>query len=128
LRLEIIKKILIASTIALTYRWGIEAMVIGQVATSILSYYVNAYFNRTIFDYSIWKQIGDFYPYMVASLIMAAAVYSLTFTPVDNSLLMLTCQVALGGLIYLIICKIFRFSALTELLRMIAARRHSIAN
>ena len=39
LRLEILKKILTVVAVVVTYRWGIAAMIYGQIVTSFLAYY-----------------------------------------------------------------------------------------
>jgi len=44
LKLEVIKKFNALIAILVTYRWGITAMIIGQIVTSIIAYYLNSYF------------------------------------------------------------------------------------
>ncbi len=44
-RLEIIKKVMIAINIAITWRWGISAMIYGMIVNSIIAYYLNSYYN-----------------------------------------------------------------------------------
>jgi O-antigen/teichoic acid export membrane protein len=122
LRLEIIKKVLIACNIAITFRWGVEAIIIGQVVTSIVSYYLNAYYNRNLLNYSIWEQIGDLYPYLLNALFMGGVTYSLLYLPITNQLSLLLSQVVIGGFIYLITSRILRLSAYTELQEMVNIR------
>jgi len=122
LRLEIIKKTLIICNIALTYRWGIVAMIVGQIITSIISYYLNAYYNKTLLNYSIWEQIGDLYLCFLSALLMGGAVYALVFLPFTSPLLLLTCQIALGVLVYLAMCHILKISAYTDLKKMVISR------
>jgi O-antigen/teichoic acid export membrane protein len=128
LRLEIIKKLLIVSNIAITFRWGIEAMIIGQIITSIVSYYLNAYYNKALLNYSIWEQIGDLYPYVLNAMLMGGAAYSLVCLSLTNPVLLLACQVAMGGVVYLIMCQIFRLSAYTDLQKMVISRLQPILN
>ncbi|HAE43564.1 MAG TPA: flippase [Clostridiales bacterium] len=122
LRLEIIKKVLIICNIAITFRWGIEAMIIGQVITSSVSYYLNAYYNKALLNYSIWEQIGDLYPYLLNALLMGGAAYSLVYLSITSPLLLLTCQIALGSLVYLTMCQISQPSAYTDLQKMVISR------
>lgn len=128
LQLEIIKKVLIVCNIALTFRWGIEAMITGQIVTSIVSYYLNAYYNKSLLNYSIWEQIGDLYPYMLNALLMGGAAYSLVYISFTSPLLLLACQVAMGGLVYLTICRILQLSAYTDLQQMVTTRLQPIMN
>jgi O-antigen/teichoic acid export membrane protein len=128
LRLEIIKKVIIACNIAITFRFGIEAMIIGQVVTSIVSYYLNAYYNRVLLNYSIWEQIGDLYPYLLNALLMGGTVYSLIYLSISSLLWLLVCQIVLGGLMYFIVCWVLQFSAYVDLQQMITARLRPIMN
>ena len=64
LRLEIIKKVLIVINIAVTWRWGISAMIYGMIVISIISYYLNSYYNGMLIDYSIGEQVRDVFSYL----------------------------------------------------------------
>lgn len=119
LRLEVIKKILIVFNILITYRWGISAMIGGQIVTSLLGYYLNAYYNKKLIDYSIFEQIVDLYPYLLAAVFMAISIYSLVFLPISNPLLLLFCQSATGAVVYLTICQFYKLSVYTEIKRII---------
>ena len=48
LRLEIIKKALVVINIAVTWRWGISAMICGMVAMSMIAYYLNSYYTGIV--------------------------------------------------------------------------------
>lgn len=122
LRIEIIKKVLIVLNIAITWRWGISAMIVGQIFTSVISYYLNAYYNKSLLYYSIWEQIKDLYPYLINAAIMGVAVYTITYLPIASPRLLLLCQLSTGGIMYLILCRLFRFSAYMELQQMIISR------
>lgn len=122
LRLEIIKKVLVALNIAITWRWGIMVMIIGQIVTSIVSYYLNAYYNKALLSYSIWEQIGDLYPYLLNALLMGGAIYLLIYLPITSPMLLLICQVVIGGIVYMFVCRLFRFAAFMELQQIIINR------
>jgi teichuronic acid exporter len=122
LRLEIIKKALIVLNIVITWRWGIMAMITGQIITSLLSYYLNAWYNKALLQYSIWEQIRDLYPYLLTSLLMGAVVYAMIYLPIASQMILLVCQIVAGGIAYLLFCRIFRFPAYMELQRMIVSR------
>jgi O-antigen/teichoic acid export membrane protein len=122
LRLEVIKKVLIVINIVTTCRWGIIAMITGQVIISFVSYYLNAYYNKALLNYSIWEQIHDLYPYLINSVVMGGAVYALIYLPIASHVILLLCQVIAGVFIYLVLCRIFRFSAYMDLQRMVVSR------
>jgi O-antigen/teichoic acid export membrane protein len=122
LRLEIIKKVLITINIAMTFRWGIEAMIIGQVVTSTVGYYLNAYYNNTLLSYPLKEQFKDLYPYLLSTIVMSGAVYLLTCTSITNPSLLLSCQIVTGGLVYLAICHVLQLPAYTDLRQIISNR------
>jgi O-antigen/teichoic acid export membrane protein len=122
LRLEIIKKAMIALNIMITWRWGIMAMITGQVIISFASYYLNAYYNKTLLGYSTWEQIRDLYPYLINALLMGGLVYAISCLPIASHVILLLCQVAAGGVVYLLLCRIFRFSAYMELQQLVVSR------
>ena len=105
LRLEIIKKILVILNISITWHWGITVMIMGQIIISLLSYYLNAYYNKFLLDYSIWEQVCDLYPYLFNALIMAGVIYALYYLPVLGPFKLLISQVLLGGFVYLLLCQ-----------------------
>ncbi len=122
LRLEVIKKVLIVTSIAITWRWGIMAMIIGQIMTSLVSYYLNAYYNKALLGYSIWEQIRDLYPYLINALLMGGIVHAMTYLPIVNPVLLLLCQIAAGAVVYLSLCRIFRFPAYLDLQQIVMER------
>ncbi|MBC2693793.1 MAG: lipopolysaccharide biosynthesis protein, partial [Desulfobacteraceae bacterium] len=85
-RLEILKKIMIVIAIAVTYRWGIIAMIYGQIATSCLAYFLNAYYTGKMLDYPIAEQIQDLMPSLALAGIMGSGVYSLKYVSITNQL------------------------------------------
>ena len=69
-RLEILKKILVVIAIAITYRWGISAMICGGIATSCLCYCLNTYYTRKLLDYPVTEQIRDLLPSLILASVM----------------------------------------------------------
>lgn len=133
LKLEIIKKALIAAAIAITWRWGIEAMILGQICQSFFAYLINAYYTGRFFEYSYWTQICDVWPYLLTSALMGLSVYSLRFLPLENLSIILFTQILTGGIVYLSLCYIFRLSAfkeVTEIIRsfIITRRQHAVVS
>lgn len=122
LRLEIIKKVLIALNIMIAWRWGVQAIVVGRVIISIVSYYLNAYYSKSLINYSVWAQICDILPYMMSALLMGGLVYTMTYIPSVNYAMLLFYQVLLGGGVYILLCRIFRFSAYMDLQQIIIRR------
>jgi teichuronic acid exporter len=115
LSLEIIKKVMVVISIAITWRWGISAMIYGMIVTSVISYYVNSYYNGVLIRYPIWEQLRDLFSYLLAAALMGVAVRALGLLPFPNHWSMLLGQVALGIVSYVGLCRILRLKAFMEL-------------
>jgi teichuronic acid exporter len=120
LRLEVLKKLLIIIGIAVTYRWGITAMLWGQVATSALAYLLNSYYSRHFIGYSTIQQIRDTAPFLFISLMMGAGMY-FSFSAVEPALPKLMAQTFIGLSVYFVLIYIFRRLMLFQVLNL--ARR-----
>ena len=114
LRLEIIKKVLIVINIAVTWQWGISAMIWGMVALSIISYYLNSYYTGVLIDYRIGEQLRDLIPYMILSVLMGITVYISGLIPYPNYWSMLLVQITIGIVTYVSLCRLFRLPAFME--------------
>jgi O-antigen/teichoic acid export membrane protein len=115
LRLEIIKKALIAINIAITWRWGITAMIYGMMITSVIAYYLNSYYTGRLIGYPIIAQLRDMISYLIMSIFMGIGVYTVGFLPFPNYLFLMFAQIATGIVIYSSLCRLFRLSAFIEL-------------
>jgi teichuronic acid exporter len=119
LRLEIIKKLLIIINIAITWRWGISAMISGMIVTSTISYYLNSYYNGVLIDYPIQEQLLDLLPYFIISVLMGVAVFATGLLPFPNHWSMLFVQPTVGIVTYGSLCRLFRLTALIELWQVV---------
>lgn len=115
LRLEIVKKLLTVVNIAVTWRWGISAMIYGMIVLSILTYYLNSYYTGILIGYPIREQLRDLSPYLAMSAVMAGSVHGIGFLPFPNNLCLLVAQIISGGLIYALLCRLFRLAAFMEI-------------
>ena len=107
-RIQLAKKVLIAVGIAITWRWGIMAIILGQILTSIVAYYLNSYYSGRMIGYSMRQQVLDVLPYLGAAAAMGAGAFGLTWLPVAQPAALLFMQVVSGGLIYGLLCRGFR--------------------
>lgn len=101
LRLEIIKKILIAIAIMLTLKHGIMAIVIGQLVTSVISVFLNTYYSGKLVGYSTTAQLKDTIPIVLLAAMMAVVVYYYGLYSTFNDYVKITMQVILGIVVYL---------------------------
>jgi teichuronic acid exporter len=115
LRLEIIKKVLIVINIAITWRWGISAMIYGIIAMSIIAYYLNSYYTGVLVAYSIREQLRDMFLYLIMSALMGLAIYMANLLPFPSQWSLLMVQIIVGIVIYVCLCRIFRLKAFMEI-------------
>jgi teichuronic acid exporter len=76
LRLEIIKKCMIATVLFITFRQGVYAIVLGQVFCNILALGINAFYTRRLIDVSYGQQFRVFSGAIAVSLTIGYVVAS----------------------------------------------------
>jgi O-antigen/teichoic acid export membrane protein len=100
LRLEIVKKVVGVSVLAVTIPIGIYAMALGSVVTGVISTLINAYPNKLLLDYNITEQWKDLMPALILSLVMCGAAYSVQFLDLSAWATLLL-QIVVGVTVYL---------------------------
>ena len=107
LKLEIIKKSITVLNILITLPFGIYAMAIGQVVSSFISTFINAYPNKKLMNYSYFEQWKDLMPSFILSIVMAASVWLINFVPI-MPILILIIQIIVGIIVYILLSKLFK--------------------
>ena len=125
LKIDIINKILILIIVSITYRFGITAMIIGQIVNSLFSYFLYSYYTGKLLGLTIINQIRDMFPVFSISIVMGLLIYCVKYLSIDNQLLLLITQITLGGLIYISLCFIFKISAFMEVISIVKGFRLS---
>lgn len=113
-RLEVLKKIMAVVAIIVTYRWGISAMICGQIATSLISYYLNSYYTGRLLGYGLVQQSRDFASTLAAACVMGALIYPLALFRLTPSVT-LAFQILLGVSVYLLLCRLSNVPAFITL-------------
>lgn len=75
LRLEIIKKVIITIVLVVSIPFGIKAIIIGQICTSIIALAINTYYTNRIISYSFIQQLSDIFGVLIVSLLMGTLIY-----------------------------------------------------
>lgn len=114
LRLEIIKKAIGLIVLGVSLPFGVYAIALGGVFSSLIGTFINAYPNKELLNYSYKEQWLDIMPSLVISLIMGGIVYLLNFSSIP-SWQILTSQIVSGSIIYIILAKIFKIESFTYL-------------
>lgn len=100
LKLEILKKVIGLTVIAVTVFISLKAIALSLIFTSILSQIINSWPNRKLLDYHYRDQLMDMLPQIMLSCTMGAIVYCVEFLGL-NDILTLLIQIPLGVVIYI---------------------------
>lgn len=120
--LGMIKKVLSVICIVATYRWGMQAMVIGMVVTDVLSYFLNSFYTKRFIGYSIPEQMQDLFPYLLISALMGGIVFTVGLPPSVGHFGQLVFKVALGISFYAAASHILKLRAFAELSGLVRSR------
>ena len=114
LKLEIVKKIIAIGPLFLGIFVDIYLMLIGTLVTSIISYYLNAYYSGPFLNYGIKEQVKDIIPSLGVALAMAIPVFLMSFLPINPYILLLL-QIVAGAVITIYICETTKLPEYFEL-------------
>lgn len=114
LRLEIIKKIIAIGPLLLGIFVDIYLMLAGSLITSLISYYLNAYYSGPFLNYSIKEQVKDILPSFGVAVAMAIPVYAMSFIQL-NPFILLPLQIVAGAIITIAICETTKLPEYIEL-------------
>jgi O-antigen/teichoic acid export membrane protein len=114
LKLEIIKKIVITVAILVTFSFGVKAMVVGQVFTSIIAFFINTHYSGKLVKYGTWSQIKDMLPIGIITIVMAVSVWGAMLI-VGNDILKLLVGITSGIIVYISAAFIGKFEELKQI-------------
>jgi O-antigen/teichoic acid export membrane protein len=118
LKLEIYKKILILISITLTIPFGIKVLIIGQIACSFISLYLNTYYTKKLIDYGFFTQLKDLFIYFIISVIMGVVMYTL-IRYIPTSGLKLIISIIVGFLLYFLLGFLLKLNEIEEIKKII---------
>ncbi len=118
LKLEVLKKVVGLSMLAVTIPIGIYAMALGMVVTGVIGTLINAYPNKLLLDYSFTEQWRDLMPALILSLVMCGVTYSVLFLglPVWATL---TLQIGVGVVVYTGLAWVLGLESLTYVMKTV---------
>jgi O-antigen/teichoic acid export membrane protein len=114
LKLQIISKVIIVINFVITYRWGISAIIIGQIVSVFITFSINAWITGRLITYSQLQQLRDTFPYLLISLIMGILI---SFIPglIPDKILALSLMVFSGIVLYGILAYVSKMAELREI-------------
>ena len=114
LKLEIVKKIIAVGPLLLGIFIGIDWMLWGSLATSIIAYFLNARYSGTLIGYPIRAQIKDILPSFGVAAVMAACVWPLALLDL-RPIWMLLVQLCTGAAVTIGLCEALRLPEYAEI-------------
>jgi O-antigen/teichoic acid export membrane protein len=122
LRLEIIKRVLVGVSVALTFRYGVKGLLAGDIVVSIVSCYINSFYSVRLIGYSWGEQLRDLLPYLGISALMGACVWLVGGLPLGGNYSQLAVELATGVVVYFLGCRFCRLSAFAEACEVVSSR------
>lgn len=101
LKLEVVKKMVIALAIFIGLPFGIFGLVIGEVIATYINMTINAYYSKKFLQYSFPEQVLDVMPTLSISLMMGVMVFFISSLTYDNAWVQLLLGGLLGSVAYL---------------------------
>ncbi len=118
LKLEIIKKMIGVAILCITVPFGLIAMCVGSIVSSILCLIVNTYYTGKLIQVGFLLQMRDLLPTIFYSLSMGAIVYSM-INILPGMWLQLIVGILVGMLYFLTITKLTGSQDLKELIAFV---------
>lgn len=110
LKLEIEKKIVGIVLLLSTMWFGVKAMAYSLLVSCVLSQMINSGPNKKLLGYGYLEQLKDIFPGILLALGMGVCVYFIGYIRMPT-ILTLIVQVAVGGIIYVGLSKIFKLDS-----------------
>jgi teichuronic acid exporter len=122
LRITVARHMLTVIVLALTWKGGIKAIALGQVAVSVLAFFVNASQALYPIRRCAWQQLKDTLPYAGTTVLMGAGTWAVGNLSYPAPLWQLCAQVLTGVAIYTATCAALRLEAFMEAVAEVTAR------
>ena len=119
LKLEIIKKVIEAAVLVVSFTINVYAVAWGIVLYNFISLFVNLYPCKKILNYGIWEQIIDLLPNIVIAIVAGGFTYCITELDI-SPFVMLLIQTVMYSIIYLLLNKILKTEGYLYLKEMLS--------
>lgn len=117
LKIEIYKKIVSLSLLALSAPFGIIAMCYSNLLSSLICLYINTYYSSKILGISLLSQLKDLFPTISLAIVMFAIVQIIMFF-ISNVFAQLIVGIIVGVVVYVSLSYILRFTEFKELISL----------
>ncbi|WP_299160560.1 lipopolysaccharide biosynthesis protein [uncultured Eudoraea sp.] len=97
---------------------SVEAMVIGQVISSTINFYINTYLPGKLFGHGVLSQLKDIWPTMALTVVMSIIIL-LSISLVETNILRLIVGVVAGLISYIGISHLLKLEELKEVKKLL---------
>ena len=101
---------------------GLYAIAWCCVVINLLCVFINMSPNKKLLDYGVGEQVVDAVPTLLFAIIMAVCIYWIQLLNLPNIIILLI-QFALGVMVYLGLCWLFKEESFMYLFQLINERR-----
>ncbi len=124
LKLEVIKKILMAISILVGFQFGIMGLIWSSVFSSFLSLLINTHYSSRLIEYSTKNQLLDMLPILLmAGLTFCVMYYSVHLFSDYNQIIQIGFASLIGITFYVVVHSFFKASPLYALLTIVKNRK-----
>ncbi|MFH6958389.1 lipopolysaccharide biosynthesis protein [Flavobacterium aquidurense] len=117
LKVDLSKLPLTIIAMIITIPLGVKGMIIGQVVTSGVAFFINAYLPGKFYGYGALSQLKDMLPVFIATLGMSVLVFLVIYF-IDSLILQLVIGSIVAGISYLFFCWLLKLEELEEVKKM----------
>lgn len=118
LKMETIKTIIYTIVLGISISYGVYAIALGSIVSSIFALFIYTYPNKKLIDYGLFEQIKTLIPSLIVSVIMGISIYLLNYLTISRiSILIL--QFILGIIVYILLSSIFKLDSFYYLLDLV---------
>lgn len=118
LKLEIVKKVMGLTVLALTMWQGVMVMAYSLLFTSVLSQIINSWPNKKLLNYGYLEQLKDILPGILLAVVMGCCIYPIQWLGLPDIVTLLI-QVPLGAVIYIGASALLKLESFTYLWGMV---------
>ncbi len=125
LRLEIIKKTIAFTILAISLFFDLTIICCGRVLYSIIAFYLNTYYTKKLLDYGFWDQLRELSPILFMSLAVTGIGLTVSWL-VPNAYVALAASLVLCPVAYVVMCIVFKVNAYSELVDIVKSKLNGL--
>jgi len=124
-KMEILKKTIMALGIIIAIPFGVMALIISQVTTFVMAYIINGYFTGKVIGYTLKRQVKDLIVIFLLAITAGLFVYFLDQSLLDlANIFRLVLGGTMGGAFYILIARILKLNPCLEFVKIIKNKRN----